>query len=128
VRRESDDLFVYTPLMHLCDQRQPACYLWIADGRLLYVGETGQGVHTRLLKHEYDLALAHPKNKWLINRIKKIDELQVRYIYVFYTCYPVFYNSIVRPEFTLCDLAMKRRRLLEESAVVNYFQPCLNAS
>ncbi len=65
----------------------------------------------------------------VINRIKKLVELQVRDIYVYYACcYPFFYNVIVRPEFTLCDLGTKRRRLvLEESALVNYFQPYLNA-
>ncbi len=91
----------------------------------MYVGETGLGVHNRLARHESDLK--HRKTKDMINRTKKLVELQVSYIAVYYACYPFFYNSIVGPEFALCDLGTKSRRLLEESALVNYFQPYLNA-
>ncbi len=68
--RESNGLFDYKPLMHFLNEPSlPACYLWIADGRLLYVGETGLGAHRRLLQHQADLN----------RRISKISRASLRF-------------------------------------------------
>ncbi len=110
--------FDYEPLIAGTDY-EPACYLWIAAGKLLYVGETGLGVGNRTIQHKGDLN-AKKKDSWKnkTSNSKKLVELKVtsRCIHVYYDArFPLFFNCIARPEFTLCDLGSKYRRLLEES-------------
>jgi hypothetical protein len=105
---------------------QPATYFWVANQKLMYVGETGLGIRTRMAKHRHGINFQYQYVKWYDNMRKKLIRYKATSIKVYYALMPYWYNFVARPEFKLCDLAKKANRLIEESLLVKFFKPIIN--
>ncbi len=113
--------FEYEFLSTIPDNDTSYTYIWVANGVLLYVGETGVGIMHRSKEHKYALNKIDSKKRTLLVNIdtSRID--------VYASRVPAFYNFITQPEYRLHVMEDKRTRLLEESALIRFFHPCLNA-
>ncbi len=93
----------------------------MANGVLLYVGETGLGIQARMREHKNTLNIRdNHKKTCLIN-------IETSRIDVYASRVPAFYNFITQPEYRLHVMEDRRTRLLEESAIIRFFHPCFNA-
>jgi hypothetical protein len=105
---------------------QPATYFWVGNQKLMYVGETGLGIRTRMSNHIHGINVKYQNVEWIDNMRKKLMKSKATSIKVYYALMPYWYNMVARPEFKLCDLATKANRLIEESLLIKIFKPIIN--
>jgi hypothetical protein len=90
----------------------------------MYVGQTGDDLHIRMSHHLRDAK--KPRTKPDAKKQIMFGNPNNRQVQVYCASLPLFYNSIVRPEFNLHTFD-KTERLLEESAMVHFFKPVINS-
>ena len=103
----------------------PAIYIWVANGKLIYVGETGVGVNKRLRKHRESFRSDHANGKTGRKNQQILLDTGAERIQVYYATSPLFYNSIVPSEYILSDMN-KGTRMIEESLIIRHFKPIIN--